>query len=326
MIINKITDFELSFDKALSKKSTYLVIVFLVAISLASRPIPWAKDALNYLNYVVYSDVLLDNTITKSFSNPLFFLVNEPFWLFINHLLGSIVQPEMVLRIVIFFSTFLVLLSLGKLTNYSLWTVFFFFIVSQILKNHITHLRQGLALGIFLFGLVIKGRTGLVLRMLSPFVHTSFWFMLFLEFFEQVARKIRLSISVKLLLFAVLTFAIILSLPFIVEIFGDRRFSEYEFRMAQSASFLGFMWWIVLGTLFFLGTRKNKISTLSTYGIVFYLVSYFFLDFGARLFENVVPLILAVMLTSTKEFKFVFGMLMLLYGALGWYFRGGISF
>jgi hypothetical protein len=256
----------------------------------------------------------------------LFFLVNEPFWLSINYLLGLVVQPEMVLRIVIFFSTFLVLFSLGKLTNYSLWTVFFFFIVVQILKNHITHLRQGLALGIFLLGLVTTGKTGLALRLLSPFVHTSFWFILLLDFFEQAARKMRVSISARLLLFFILAFAIILSFPFIVKVSGDRRFSVYEFELTQSASFLGFMWWIVLGTLFFLGTRKNKISTLSTYGIIFYLVSYFFLDFGARLFESVVPLILAVMLTSTKEFKFLFGMLMFLYGALGWYFKGGISF
>lgn len=308
------------------KKWIYLLLIFFVAIFLASRPIPWAKDDLSYMEYAKYSEILLNETIEKSSSNPLFIFANEPFWLLINNFLGLFFAPETVLRLIIFLSTLLVLFSLGRLTSYSLWTIIFFFIVVQILKNHITHLRQGLALGIFLLGLVIKGRIGLILRLLSPFIHTSFWYMLFLELFHKLSKKIRLSFSFRLFVFFICTVIIIFLIPFIVKITEDRRFSEYNFDMAQSASFLGFIWWILLGTLFLLGAKKNEYFELCIYGIIFYLVSYAFLDFSARLFENVIPLILAVMLMSTKEYKFIFGMLMIFYGALSWYFRGGISF
>ncbi|AWO74553.1 hypothetical protein A5N86_16395 [Geobacillus thermoleovorans] len=308
------------------RKNMYILITLFSSVFLALRPIPWAKDDLNYLDYAMYGGELLQYTLERSVTNPLFFFVNEPLWLLINSFAGEFLQPEMVVRLVIFFSTFMVLLSMGRITNYSFFTILFFFVIVQLLKNHVTHLRQGLALGVYLTGIALNGRKGLLVRLLSPFVHTSLWFTVLVEFYEHVTSKLRLSFFIKAALFAALILAGIFFLPTIIQMTGDRRFTEYQFDMAQSSSFLGFMWWFILGTLFFIGRKRNNISDLGTYGILFYLASYFFLDFGARVFENFVPLILVSMLNSTKDFKVLFGCLMFFYGLVAWYFRGGLVF
>ena len=64
----------------------------------------------------------------------------------------------------------------------------------------------------------------------------------------------------------------------------------------------------------------DQITAISCYGIMFYLISYFFLDFAARIFENIIPLIIvAVLNDSRKEIKVFYTIVFLLYGSLLWY-------
>ncbi|MBX0319604.1 EpsG family protein [Shouchella clausii] len=304
------------------KKTLYLLIGLCISFFLALRPIPWARDDYNYLEYMINASILFSNALNKIIANPLNIFTVEPLWLSINYYLSFIASPEMSLRIIIFLGAFMVVVGLGRFTNYSFLILFFFIFMPQILKNHITHLRQGLALGVFLIGWTSKRKIGRKLKYLSPFIHTSFLFVFFFLFFEKMSKKVGLSLSVRLTLFCLGSFLAINYLPHIAGLLGDRRISEYEFSTFDDSSFLGWIWWALLGLIIIILTQRNRESILGYYAICFYLISYFFVDFSARIFENVLPIIVASIVLMRTNLKFLLIGILLLYSLIQWYIRG----
>ncbi|PXW80495.1 EpsG-like putative glucosyltransferase [Pseudogracilibacillus auburnensis] len=305
------------------RKRFYYLFTFVVGLILALRKIPWATDDQNYLNYVTYSHLLFSNTVDKALHNPLFILVNEPIWLLLNNCFNLIFEPETVIRIFIFFSAVSVLYALGKITNYSFLTIFFFLFLVQIIKNHILHLRQGLAVGIFLLGFTREGKKGILLRFITPFIHTSFWFVLFIEVFEKWTKNF-FTLSARLVIFIVSAFSFVFTIPFLMELSGDRRIKLYA--GYEAGSYYGFLLWLLMGLLFFLLVKKNETGIIGRYAIILYVLTYFFIDFGARLFENYIPIIVAAILMSNKESKVILVFVLIIYGGITWYSWDGFSF
>lgn len=327
MLLNKqaLTDFLTTIVNNYKKyiqPRIYLIFSILMALFLALRPVPWATDDINYLDYVNYSGELLVNILNK----PLGLFVDEPLWLLLNAGLGLVFENEMAFRIIIFLSSYIALRSLGLLSNNSLLTLFLFIIVGEILAKYILHIRQGLAISLFLLGLAKEGKKGTFIRMLTPFIHTSFWIVVFYEIFERILKKMNVSITKRILLFSFLNMAVILLLPFLATLMNDRRVELYSFTMASDASGNGFIFWIVLGICYFLFVKKDHLGILGCYGIIFYLESYFFLEFSARILENFLPIIVICIINSKKERRVPLLIGLLIYGALGWYFRGGLNF
>ena len=276
------------------KRNIYYIFALLVALFLAAREIPTQLDDVNYINYVHFSGQIIAQNI-KDIS---FIVVDEPLWLVINFLLGIIIDPIMAVRIIIFVSVFLILFALGKYTNYSLLSIIFYLLIEQIVKNNILHLRQGLAIAVFIFAFSLKGKWK-NLMFLSPLIHTSFWFVMLFYVYDIISKK--LTNYRRILYFTLCSITLILSLGFIVSILGDRRADLYSFSFLNLASGKAFIWWGMFLVLFYLGTIKTQMQRIAVYGIIFYLLSYFLLDFGARVFENFVILVLLVSLISSKS-------------------------
>jgi hypothetical protein len=301
----------------------YLILCILISLLLSLRPIPWATDDSNYLDYVSFSSELL----IKIFNNPLGVFVDEPLWLLINSFLGLIFENEVALRIIIFISSFIALKSLGILTNDSFLMLLLFVFIGEILAKYILHIRQGLAISLFLFGLARKGKRGTVLRLLTPFIHTSFWIVVFYDIYEMILRKkFKVSAKKRLVLFSILNMVVILLLPYIATLMNDRRVELYNFTMAPDASGNGFIFWIVLGIGYFLAVNKNHIGILGCYGIIFYLESYFFLEFSARILENFLAIIIIAIINTKEKYRLPLLIGLFIYGALGWYYKGGFVF
>lgn len=311
--------------RLMKRKITYLILTALVGILLiAPKDIMWAKDRENYLVYARDSFTILKRSLSKGFFP---FLLREPLFLLINVLLGSIFSPEIVIKIIIFVSSFGVLYSLGKISGYNLKIIFFFLFVPQIVKNHITHLRQGLGLSLYLMGLTSDNKYGRAIRYLSVFIHTSFAFIILFEILDVFLKKAKLVYRKRLLVSSFILYIFIFALPKLSSLLGDRRAMQYNFTMAESATGLGFILWLLVGTFFILFIEENYNSTICSYGIVFYLISYFHLDFGARIFENIVPLILGETMSGERNnIEIIFTLFFLLYGLIQWHMRGGLNF
>lgn len=305
-----------------NNEKVYHVLILLICLALSFRTIPWAADDISYLDYVAYSGGLLLHVLL----HPLTLFVNEPLWLLVNTVLGFFADNEFGVRTIIFTSTFIALHALKSLSNRSLLMLLAFVLIGEILAKYILHIRQGLAISLFLWGLVRGGRAGLVLRLLTPFIHTSFWIVIFYELYEWFFRRIKWQYKYRLSLFAILNMIIIFLIPILAEFLNDRRADFYNFTMAPDASGKGFIFWLILGSLFVYFVKKNTIGMLGSYGVIFYLESYFFLEFSPRILENFLPLVVLGMIKTEGKVKAIFIVGLMIYSILGWYFRGGFVF
>ena len=137
------------------------------------------------------------------------------------------------------------------------------------------------------------------------FIHTSFAFLILFEFLEKIFKKVNINTGMRMLFSSILLTIFVLIVPSLALFLGDRRALYYDFTVVQDVSGLGFLFWLIAGGFFIFIMKKDQITAISCYGIMFYLISYFFLDFAARIFENIIPLIIvAVLNDSRKKLKF----------------------
>lgn len=303
------------------KRVIFLIIsIFIALILIAPKDVTWARDRLNYLIYAQSSWNIMQSNLSRGIFN---FFANEPLFLTINILLSFVFSPENILRIIIFISAVGVLSSLGKISNYNFWVLVFFLFIPEIIKNHIIHLRQGLGLSFYLVGLTSSKKYGKFIKFSAMFIHTSFVFVILYEFLEAFFKKLELKFSLRILCSSILLIIFIFAVPVLALLFGDRRLLEYNFTMEQEASGLGLLLWLALGSFFIFIIEKNYNNIICCYGIIMYILSYFFLEFGARIFENIIPLILVGVLTDDrKEVRIIFILFFLLYGTIQWYLKG----
>src|SRR5699024_11048690 len=120
-------------------------------------------------------------------------------------------------------------------------------------------------------------------RLISPLIHVSFWVILMITVFEKICKRY-FSLDFRLTLFGLFTFVGVLIIPYIAKIAGDRRLETYDFDVG--GSYYGLILWLIIGLCFFLLVKKNNLGILGRYAILFYVISYSFIDFGARIFEN----------------------------------------
>lgn len=317
-IKNKLNDKE--------RKKIYIILAMLIGMILILSPdITRAVDRVSYMDYANYSDVTLGRYFKDGLGTV---LANEPLFLVINIVLSSLFSSENVLRIIIFVSTLLALYSIGKKTSFNLWVLAFFVLIPQFNKNHIIHLRQGLALSVYLLAINQKDyRIEWTLKILAALIHTSIVFIILFEILEMVMEKTKLKFKLEMILVSVFFLVFMNSFSILSLFIADRRFEEYAFSTATNASGLGFLLWFFVGIFFIVMTKKNHENKICFYGIIFYLVSYYFVEFGARVFENVLPLIIIGMLNEeNKRIRYLYILFLVSYGLVQWYTLGGINF
>lgn len=286
---------------------------------LQSLPLIQFTDRVNYQNYAENASELL---LAYAAGGILTVFSNEPLWLLINITLAQFSDPEFIIRMVIFLGAarFSYVLTRADPKN-SLWLILFL-LMPQLLKNFITHLRQGLGLAIFFSGYFASGPARRwILMAAAPFVHASFFFILPIVILPAILRRMRLAIDVRLLVVWGFSLAASLSLGILAALLGARQFSNYEFAMGE-VSGLGFVYWLAICGLFliqgksFLQKHQEAISV-----VLFYLVSYFFVEVASRIFESGMPLVLLAGLALAGWRRWAFISSFLLYSIIQWLIR-----
>lgn len=299
------------------------VFAFIYASILTSLPLLEFQDRANYLQYASSSDLILARYQTGS---PLSLIFNEPIWLLINIILKYIFEPEQVLRIIIFAGAFLTsyaFLKLGYKNISILLILIFLLLIPQTLKNHITHLRQGLGIGFFMYGLLLTGWTRIVIIGITPFIHSSFFFVIALTQIDRVSGIfMNFSIKIKAVILMFASILLSLNLQRIALLIGDRRATEYDFASSSNASGLGWLFWLCILVLM-LSNKKNWLKQFSfaIYFVAFYLVTYPFIEITARIFESSVLLVFLACINLKNWTKYTFLCAILIYGFIQWYIR-----
>jgi len=288
----------------------------------AGLPLLAFKDWGNYLNYATFSDLTLSNLLTKGILPT---LSNEPVWLLINMGLSQFLAPEEVIRAIIFFPAATVAyLALRADPKNAIWILLFLFL-PQLIKNQIIHLRQGLAIAVFLLGWFNTNRNVRCFFIsLAPFIHAAFFFIIMLIILVNISKKLRFAPDLRSLLFVGAGSVVGMSLGYLAMIFGSRKSQEYAFTAAD-VSGLGFIFWAGIVILMALeGKNFFRQYTLPYAIILFYLATYFLVEITARIFESGLLLVLLAGLQLRSWRKGLFITAILGYGILQWLLRFGM--
>jgi hypothetical protein len=287
------------------------------ATLLACLPLEAFKDRENYLAYVANAPLFLLGWLD---SDILTILSNEPAWLLTNAALGLWLPQEAVLQLLIFAPAFVVALLVLRTDTRQGLLLLGLLLAPQILKNHVIHLRQGAAIALFLAAYFLPAsKTRMALLVVTPFVHSSYFFVLLLMAFAWLLQRSGASRTTSLLTYAMLGLFVSLVLGLVVSASGARQGNEHELVAAQGISGLGFLFWFGIAVFLLLQPKDFVISHLLAVGsIVFYLATYFSSPFAARIFESTLPLVFMTGLDSRMRSKQWFIAALFLYSLLQW--------
>jgi EpsG family len=257
---------------------------------LSLLPIDAFQDRSNYLTYAENSFAIL-----RGFweIGPLTAMVNEPLWLLLNHVLSLTMPPEDVVRIVILAgATSVAWLTLTRGRCHPLWLIVLLFL-PQVIKNHIVHLRQGVAIAVFLAGWFSTRRPlRLACFALTPFIHVSFFIVLLMLALSHVFDSTRARVWMRALVGSATCVGVTGAVFSLAVLVGARQVEEYDF-IAKDISGLGFILWsAVLLLMVAQGRRFIVQHTFALLSLGLYLSMYFVAEFSARVFENAMLVVL----------------------------------
>jgi hypothetical protein len=268
-------------QKSPNSRYLTLAVVFMISSLLAMRPIGLGLDDYNYLAYFASAkDILLRY-------EGISLVFNEPLWMIISHLTVEIFAYEGSLRFIIFVSALFAGIGLGRINHWSLLPVVLYFALPLSLKNHIDHLRQGLALGLYIFLYSVNGpfRT---LRLVLPLVHSSFWVVILIDLVVSwlLKKKIPKRIdSLKIFfIFGCVSVLFAVGMEETISALGFRQAEAYIF-LSSGGSGVAFIGWFVLLPVFLMLSNQKYFVLFAAY-LGFYLGGYFLNPIAARVFEN----------------------------------------
>lgn len=300
-------------------KADVIATIFasIYATTLAGLPLMGFMDRVYYLTYARESSQILQNYIKQGW---LVLLLNEPLWLLINISLKQLLSPEGVLRVIIFLPAFFVSFIIFRLNFKNAFWIILFLLIPQVLKNHITHLRQGFAIALFLIGWFSHCRTfRFICFSITPFIHSSFFFVLGLMALTSALKYLRLSVDLRFLAFGIAGILVGLGLRWIAlyEV-GIRQFRTYTFTPGDISG-LGFLFWSGILVLMLLQPRRYLRDHAFELGaIVLYLTLYPLVEISARVFESTLLLVLLAGLQMGEPNRHLFLACITIYGALTW--------
>ncbi len=268
------------------------VLAFAAAYAgvLASLPVDAFVDRDNYLIYAQEARALLEGRFETGW---LATLANEPLWLLLNFALGAVLAPEEVLRTLVLVPAAVVAkLVLGSRPRDFAWLLLFL-LLPQVFKNHVVHLRQGVAIAVFLLAWFRPaGGLRLTLLLCTPLIHASFFFVLTLMGLVGLTRRLRLAADLQLLTAGGAGISVGLTLQLLARALGARQGEEYQF-VATDVSGIGFVFWFAVLVLFCLQGRDYlRRHALALAAVTFYLATYFLVEVAARIFESIVVVVL----------------------------------
>lgn len=287
-----------------------LVIAILYGLLVASFPMENIVDRENYLIYAESSLIIIARYLNQGI---LSFLSNEPLWLFTNVLLSQFGTPEQTIRLVTGISGFIIAFKVLRFNPKYFVFLFFLLLLPQVMKNHVVHLRQGLAISVFIMGWYLDNkRLRILLIGITPLIHSSFFFVLFLFGVNWFLSKIRFAIDLKAAFFISVSIILGLSFEVISSLLGSRQANLYT--EGASVSGFGFLFWLSILTIYLLEGKKFAQKHAFVISVlIFYLCTYFLFGATARVFESALLLIVLAGLSLTNWRKQAFYITSILY-------------
>ncbi|WP_174626171.1 EpsG family protein [Candidatus Methylobacter favarea] len=301
----------------------YLFFSLLISITYATiltyLPIDGFRDRDNYLIYAEYSLDIFQSHLDQGLG---YTLVNEPLWLLINILLSFFLYPEDCVRVIVFFSSFVVSFVILRAYPKYFLLIFLFLLVPQVLKNHIIHLRQGMAIAVFLFGWFSKNTSiRWLFIILSSFIHSSFFFILVLLLLNNIFLMLSFSWGWLLFFYVLVGLFLDFAGAGLATHLGARQADELQ-SLEMKTSGLGFLLWLFFsGILILEGKNFMRRYSFSLFVLIVYLSGYFFLPVTARVFESTLLLVLISSLYLTSYRKLAFYGIFTFYFFFDWYQR-----
>jgi hypothetical protein len=172
-----------------------LFIALFYGLGLSVLPVDAFVDRDNYLIYASSSLQIFSRYLDYGFWTVLF---NEPIWLATNMFLGILLSPENVLRVIIFFSASVTAyLVLRHEAKYFIILMLILFL-PQVIKNNIIHLRQGLAIAVFLCGwFSARQNVRYAFFTFACLIHSSFFIIIFLIAINHFLIRFRLGVEIR---------------------------------------------------------------------------------------------------------------------------------
>jgi len=261
-----------------------LVFALAYAAILVSLPIDAFLDRANYLVYAQYSSLIL---LRYSIDGLSALLANEPLWLLLNINLSRYLYPDQVVRAFIFVPAFLVAWQLTRRNpRHAIWMVLFL-LSPQVVKNHIIHLRQGVALSVFVLGYFARPTwLRIALMAMAGFIHSSFLVVDMIGVAVWLSDALRLAPRARAAAL-IICFTIIGGLIGVIAgSLGARQ--AITFADANlDISGLGFLFWGAILVLFASSGAAFLRQNMFGFTILaFYLVTYFLTPLAGRIFES----------------------------------------
>lgn len=271
-------------------------------------PFEGIKDRGNYLSYPRRSEIILyrlgQGTVVHLFAN-------EPLWLWVNSIGYQLISSDSIVRFVIAvgsFPTALVVLR-QRIEAKHFWFLVFILFFIPVLKNYIVHLRQGMAIGVFLAFWAIGNRKWTAVGLgVAALIHASFFVVGVVWLVAWFFSTLKARTFTRLALYAGLGVLLSLSLGQIASFLGARQAAALEGEVVLNISGLGFLFWLFI----FSGFLWTGISFVRKHSfeigmLVFYLSNYFITPFSARILESaIVPILLMVPKTNPKARVWLF--------------------
>jgi hypothetical protein len=299
-----------------------LIISTFYAIFLSGLPVDGFLDRDYYLIYAEDSLDIFQSNIDQGLGLT---LANEPLWLLINISLSFFLDPEDLVRAVVFFSSFIVSFLVLRADPKYFLPLFLYLLTPDILTNHVIHLRQGLAIAVFLLGWFSANKSfRWCFILLTPFIHSSFFFVVLLLFLNNILLLLRVSSGWLLVIFVLVGLFFDFAGVSLAAQIGARQGDEYQSFETNISGFGFIFWFFFTGNFILEGNDFLKRHSFSLSVLIVYLSTYFFLPVTARVFASAELLVLLSGLQLTSYRNLAFYGLFTFYFFFDWYQRIGL--
>ena len=295
----------------------------IVSFWLANYPFgKEVKDYGSFINHMSTGILMISNTRLGDIDGIFKFILSEPLWFLISGTFGIVFGNELALSTIIFISSFILMISMYNLTDRKLLVLPLFLFNFSLLTQYIVHIQNGLAISIFFGGLMVARNRRGFLVFLSPFLHSSMFFAVIYRTSDKLFSFFMYRWSVRILCWIFTIFGFILIIPFVANLSGDPRGFSFSFSTAINLTGLNALFWICMLPYYILFSNNGFYSRGIIFGIIFYLFSLPFLDFGMRIFSSFLPFAIIAIKEFRGRYQLLYIFIFFAYG-IGLWMVGG---
>jgi hypothetical protein len=234
---------------------------------------------------------------------------NEPLWLAINSFLNLFFSDEVVVRIIIFIPAFVVAYKVLLYKPSSFIFLLLILLAPQVIKNFILHLRQGVAIALFVYAWFCRARyVKLSLIAMTPLIHSSFFFVIVLLVATEFLKRMRFGADLRLIVYTAMGLTLGFAIGGLSQALGARQATNDTMNTDSGASGLAFIYWSIILLLFVLqGKKYIKEYCYAISSILLYLTMYFLTPIAGRVFESSVVFVFlaGLSLTGWRKLGFI---------------------